>query len=283
MDKFLFDQAEGLRRMLAESQPRIFTFLSATSSQEKSTMLVNLAASLTHVGRSVLVLDASMSHHGVSEHLALMPPATLSQVARREKTLNDAILMTKQGFSLSVLATSGDRKTITQNPKIAQRAEVTLEAISKQADVLIVDATLDENDSLPLVCLAEGEVVVQVSDSAVSIKAAYSIIKRLNAQLGRRPFSILVTGTTEARAQMVYQNMAKVASRYLAVPLTSIGHVPQDEHMARAARLGRTVIDAFPLAGASLAFRKLADSFACSATVPHNSFTMATRGSGYTA
>jgi flagellar biosynthesis protein FlhG len=38
--------------------------------------------------------------------------------------------------------------------------------------------------------------------------------------------------------------------------------VPADEHLTRAARLGRTVIDAFPMAGASVAFRHLAGRFA---------------------
>ncbi|HSY26137.1 MAG TPA: antiactivator of flagellar biosynthesis FleN protein, partial [Burkholderiaceae bacterium] len=46
MASFDFDQAEGLRRMLAGPKPRIFTFLSATPDDEKSAMLSNLGASL---------------------------------------------------------------------------------------------------------------------------------------------------------------------------------------------------------------------------------------------
>ena len=38
-----FDQAEGLRRMLAGARTRIYTFLSATSGEEKGATLVNLA------------------------------------------------------------------------------------------------------------------------------------------------------------------------------------------------------------------------------------------------
>jgi flagellar biosynthesis protein FlhG len=41
---FNFDQAEGLRRMLAGPQPRIVTFLSATPQDDKGSMLVNLGA-----------------------------------------------------------------------------------------------------------------------------------------------------------------------------------------------------------------------------------------------
>jgi flagellar biosynthesis protein FlhG len=41
-----------------------------------------------------------------------------------------------------------------------------------------------------------------------------------------------------------------------------MGSVPADEYLHRAARLGRAVVDAFPLAGASVAFRRLAGRFA---------------------
>jgi flagellar biosynthesis protein FlhG len=43
-----------------------------------------------------------------------------------------------------------------------------------------------------------------------------------------------------------------------------MGSVPADEYLQRAARLGRAVVDAFPLAGASVAFRQLAGRFALS-------------------
>ena len=49
---FDFDQAEGLRRMLAGPRPRIVTFLSASPQDDKGTMLVNLGASLAPVPMS---------------------------------------------------------------------------------------------------------------------------------------------------------------------------------------------------------------------------------------
>jgi flagellar biosynthesis protein FlhG len=110
--------------------------------------------------------------------------------------------------------------------------------------------------------MANSEIVVQVSTSAASITNAYALIKRLAQQHGRRPFGILVTGASEAEARVVYDNMATAATRYLAVTLTSMGSVPADEYLQRAARLGRAVVDAFPLAGASVAFRRLAGRFA---------------------
>jgi len=77
-------------------------------------------------------------------------------------------------------------------------------------------------------------------------------------------FGVLVTGASEEEAHLVYENMARTASRYLAIQLNSMGSVPADEHLNRAAHLGRSVIDAFPLAGASVAFRRLAGQLSLS-------------------
>jgi flagellar biosynthesis protein FlhG len=143
-----------------------------------------------------------------------------------------------------------------------RRLATTFDVLVKQAGIVIVDGEFGPDGSFPLSVMASSDIVVQVSTSAASITNAYALVKRLSQELGRRPFGILVTGATEAEAKVVYDNMATAASRYLAVTLTSMGSVPADEYLQRAARLGRAVVDAFPLAGASVAFRRLAGRFA---------------------
>jgi flagellar biosynthesis protein FlhG len=145
-----------------------------------------------------------------------------------------------------------------------RRLSNTFDVMVQQAGIVMVDGECDADGRFPLAVMAGSEIVVQVSTSATSITNAYALIKRMSQQLGRRPFGILVTGATEAEAKVVYDNMAAAATRYLAVTLTSMGSVPADEYLQRAARLGRAVVDAFPLAGASVAFRRLAGRFALS-------------------
>jgi flagellar biosynthesis protein FlhG len=148
-----------------------------------------------------------------------------------------------------------------RGPDEGRRLAKAFDVLVKQTGIVLVDGEFD-GDAFPVPLMASSEIVVQVSNSATSIKNAYMMIKRLNHELGRRPFGILVTGASEAEARVVYDNMAHAASRYLAVNLVSMGSVPADEYLQRAARLGRAVVDAFPLAGASVAFRQLAGRFA---------------------
>jgi len=265
---FDFDQAEGLRRMLAGPKPRIFTFLSATPQEEKSAMLLNLSASLARAGSDVMLVDANLKSRGVAscfENASIA--ATLMEVARQERALNEIVQTMPEGFGIAML-TRGTFNSSGQDVKEKRRLDSTFGVLAKQRDIVVVDGELADDDSFPIAAMGTGEIVVQVTSDATSIKSAYGIIKRLNEHLGRRPFSILVTGASDAEAQKVYDNMAQAASRYLAVQLTSMGSVPADEHMKRAARLGRAVVDAFPLAGASVAFRRLAGRFAASDPSP---------------
>lgn len=263
MASFDFDQAEGLRRMLAGPKPRVFTLLSAASVDEKSAMLVNLGASLAQAGRDVLLLDACLSSEGIASRLDATRGATLMQVARQERTLEEAIQPMSQGFGVAALK-RGPQRSVHGDDALVRRLNDAFDVLATRADIVVVDAELDKDDAFAIPTLTESEIVVQVTNSAASIKTAYAIIKRLNDKLGRRPFSVLVTGATDKEAKLVYENMAQAANRYLAVKLNSMGSVPADEHMKRAMHLGRAVVDAFPLAGASVAFRRLAGRFVVS-------------------
>jgi flagellar biosynthesis protein FlhG len=102
---------------------------------------------------------------------------------------------------------------------------------------------------------------MHVADNQASITAAYALLKRISVRHGQRPVGILITGANAQRAAVIFHNIASAASRHLALEVHAIGSVPEDEHLARATRQGRTVIDAFPTAGASRAFRDLAGRF----------------------
>ncbi|TFV93899.1 antiactivator of flagellar biosynthesis FleN protein [Oxalobacteraceae bacterium OM1] len=263
MANYDFDQAEGLRRMLAGPKPRIFSFVSAASAEEKGAMLVNLGASLAQAGRDVLVMDACLQGEGIAARLDAVRAATLQQVARQERALDEVIQPVKQGFGVAALA-RGAQRSDALDPLQSRRIANAFGVLAKRADIVLVDAEMTKEGAFTMPSLAQSEIVVQVANNPVSIKEAYAVIKKLNTELGRRPFSIIVTGASEREAQLVYRNMAGAAARYLAVKLESLGSVPHDDHLKRAMHLGRSVIDAFPLAGASVAFRRLAGRFVLS-------------------
>lgn len=280
MASFHNDQAEGLRRMLAGPRPRVFTFLSALPDEEKNAMLTNLGASLVRSGSDVLMLDARAAAGSIAARLDAPRRASLLDVARQEGRMAELVQSMPQGFGMARLAHAtvqarSQLQHAVQDDLLMRRLGQAFGTLAREHDIVVVDGELGADDGFALPALAGGEIVVQVSNSAASIKAAYSMIKRLTSALGRRPISVLVSGVDERQAGVVHDNIAQVASRYLATRVELLGSVPADEHVGRAARLGRSVVDAFPLAGASLAFRKLAGRCSMSDLAPASGMRMA--------
>lgn len=216
----ILDQAQGLRRMLAAPQPHVLVVVSAVSPSLKQATLHNIAASLANIGSEILLLNASPQIAAI---------ATTTAGVRQIESLNG----------------------------LPQRA-AQYQCLRLEADVLLVDAEVDEEGNLPVAAMAREEMMILVSPGADSIKAAYALIKRLSACHGQRRFGLLITHASPQVAQRIYDNMASTASRYLGLQLVWMGTVPADEHLIRAMHLGRPVIDAFPKTGAAMAFRDLA-------------------------
>lgn len=249
--------------MLGGKRPRVFTFLSTLKGSEKAGMLTNLCSSLAAAGSDVVLLDACGQSRGVAALFGTRMPSLLD-VAMKDIAYQEALVRTGQGFAA---ATVFGTSSVSIVPDQARGPlEQTFHELAEGTGIVVIDSECDGKSPFPLDSMAHGDIVVQVTPAAESITEAYGTIKRLNAQLGRRPFSILVTGATEQEAAKVFDNMSLAANRYLAVTLDFIGSVPADDHLSRAAGLGRPVTDAFPLAGASVAFRRLAQRFALSDT-----------------
>jgi flagellar biosynthesis protein FlhG len=255
---FEVDQAEGLRRMLERPKPRLFTFLSVLPAAEKQAMLFNLGASLREVASHVLLLDAAVGASDFYHKLLHPRRATLLDVARQERVLEDVVQPLPQGIGLALLARREQSALLGEH---AVRIAAAFDRLAAQADIVLFNGELDADDAFPIAAMDTGEIVIQVSTNSSSIKSAYILLKRLSDKLGRRRFSLLLTGGAEKEAQMVFDNIAQAASRYMAIQLDFLGAVPADEHQARAAGQGRTVIEAFPLASASLAFKRIAGHF----------------------
>ena len=257
MPDFREDQAAGLRRLMSGPKPRVVTLLSAAAGNELPRILSNLAASFRQYGSDALIVHAGDANAEALRHYRLTGMATLADAARGKHALYDALRQADQGYTSTVLAPAH----LACNPlpqALANDLGRMLGELAEQYDVVLVEAALDEAQQLPLAMLDDGDIVIQLDRKPASIQQAYRLIKQLHGRLGSRPFGILVNGADETEAKAVFNNVAGVARRYLGLKLDFVGHIPADEHMARATNLGRSVIDAFPMATVSRAFTALA-------------------------
>ncbi len=255
MLNFQNDQAAGLRRLMAAPKPRVVSIISASSTQDQPRMMTNLAASILGQGSEVLIVHASQESREISYGIDKLP--ALLNVAYEEYSLIDAINSSKHGYAVTKLMQKHQiNMPLTGN--IDSELNRIFDDLARQYEIVLVDATLNKNHLLPLKTLNEGEILIQLTRHPESIKNAYTLIKQICSQLGRRSFGIIVDNATDAQANIVFGNISQVARRFMQIELEFFGAIPADDHLNRAAKLGRSVIDAFPLATASAAFKQIA-------------------------
>ena len=251
------DQAEGLRRMLDGPKLRVLTFLSALSESEKSGMIINLSTTLARQGQRTLMVDAQSSDTSIGAWMSVNADQTLLNVARQQRSMESVIKEITSGLSVTMV--TNVKATSVNLPQSSLRElSKAFDLAASRSDVVMVDSVLDANDSFLLASLDDSEIIIQVSADPHTIKKAYGMIKRLNERLGRRSYGLIISGETEAQANIVYANLARTADRYLAVPLKLIGSIPSDSYLDKATQVGRSVIDAFPLSKAAIAFSRIA-------------------------
>jgi MinD-like ATPase involved in chromosome partitioning or flagellar assembly len=135
-------------------------------------------------------------------------------------------------------------------------------------------ASLDLNDAVPDVVLVDTpsrgldpcswieqtEIVIVLVPDAQSIKAGYGLLKQLHSQYGIGSFHVVLNQVTDSAAgAAIACNFSAAAGRFLGVSVHYLGHIPHDPQIERAARLKKSVVEAFPIAESARQFRQMAD------------------------
>lgn len=258
MVDFENDQAAGLRRIMAEPKPRVLSVLSAASNQAHQARTINnLAATLSEYGHEVLLMHASHLTPAAFKSYGIHSPLSLADVIQGHTHLYETIYQTPLGFATAQLMPS-NHISLPLDKNSAILMDQAFNQLQHEYDVILVAAMLNKNHVLPIDSLNKGEILIQLSCEPASIKHAYTLMKQIYSQLGRRTFGILVESANDRQAALIFRNMEQVARRYMQIDLEFFGAIPKDEHLSQAEKVGRSVIEAFPMAQASAAFHALA-------------------------
>ena len=259
MDKFVSDQAAGLRRLLGQTGFQVITVMSGQKGAGKTAATANLAVALARSGRDVLIVDQDRHGHGACAALGLTPRFDVSDVLERRCTL-DALILDGPD-NVQVLPIGGCFNRLGQ---LSERDQEWLarsfNRLQCGVDVVLVDMEeATDPDALPL-GLAASEIMVVLPPGNTAITQGYTLVKRLAHNFGKRQFRLLLNRMeSPEQAQAVARNFAQTAERYLGVSVDYLGYIPLDERLSRAGHLRTSVVDAFPVAQSTSQFRKLAD------------------------
>ncbi|UGB47413.1 MinD/ParA family protein [Frateuria edaphi] len=224
----------------------------------KTTVAVNLGMSLAMAGREVMLLDADMGLANVDVLLGLAPSRHLGHLLDGTATLEELLLDAPHG--LKVIPGGSGARRLAQLGNGEHAAVIrAFDELPRPPDYLLVDTAAGLSDNVAMFAAAADDVVLVVCDEPASLTDAYALIKVLSRDFGVRRFRFvanMVRNLGEARA--LHQKLAKVSDRFLDVVLDFFGFVPQDERLKQAIRRQNAVVDMWPAARSSQAFKQLA-------------------------
>lgn len=252
------DQAAGLRQMAAPRPVRVIAVTSGKGGVGKTNVSVNLAIALAEEGQRVMLMDADLGLANVDVMLGLHPEYDLSHVIQGERTLEEIIVSGPAGVHI-VPASSGTKMMAELSPMEHAGMIRAFSELSYPLDVLIIDTAAGISDSVVSFSRAAQEVIVVVCDEPASITDAYALIKLLNREYGIQRFRVLANMAHSAQeGRELFSKIARVTERYLDVTLDFMGAVPYDDYLRKAIKRQKAVVEAYPRARASMAFKTLA-------------------------
>ena len=262
------DQAEQLRNIIkASSRPqrplaRVITVTSGKGGVGKSNTAINLAIQFRKMGQRVIILDADFGLANIEIMFGAVPKHNLCDLIYQGKNIKDIITWgpMEVGFISggSGIAGMSNLSRDYLNYIIQNLAE-----LDEMADIIIVDTGAGISDAVLEFLVASGEILLVTTPEPTSITDSYSLLKAL----GRHPrYSSETTQIkviankvmNETEAEALYAKLEAVVDRYLKVPISYLGMIPQDIQLARAVMQQTPVSLDNPKARSAVAYEVIA-------------------------
>ena len=237
---------------------QVIAVTGGTGGVGKTTVAVNLAASLASRGKEVMLLDGDLGLANVDVFLGLTPRLTLADVLAGSCSLQEVVLDAPQGFKV-VPAASGITQLAELDPMTHLGLVRAFGDLAMRLDVMVVDTAPGIAGSVLQFSQAAQQVLVVICDEPASLTDAYALIKILSRDHGVTKFRVLANQSRgRGLGQALFQRFERVASRFLSVELDYVGEIPEDAFLRRSIREQRPVVTAYPSCPSAMALKTLA-------------------------
>lgn len=262
------DQAEQLRNIIkASNMPsrplaRVVTVTSGKGGVGKSNTAINLAIWFRKMGQRVIILDADFGLANIEIMFGTVPKHNLCDLIYQGKNIKDIITwgpgdigFISGGSGIAGLSNLSRDYLIYIIQNLAQ-----LDAI---ADIIIIDTGAGISDAVLEFLVASGEILLVTTPEPTSITDSYSLLKALNRhpRFSREESKIKVIANRVEKqedGQALFNKLNVVVARYLKLPITYLGAIPQDEKLTQAVMQQMPVSLQNPLARASKSYEIIA-------------------------
>ncbi len=260
------DQAEQLRILKSNqvSRPlaRIITVTSGKGGVGKSNTSINLAIQFKKMGQRVIILDADFGLANIEIMFGAIPKHNLCDLIYQGKNIKDIITWGPMDVGF-ISGGSGIAGMSNLNRDYLNYIIQNLVELDSLADIIIVDTGAGISDSVLEFLVAGGEVLLVTTPEPTSITDSYSLLKALSRhpRYHKNNVEIKMIANRVGKPEdgkALFQKLNAVVERYLKMPITYLGSVPQDDKLMKAVMQQTPVSLQYPDAKSSLAYVEMA-------------------------
>ena len=239
------DQAEQLRNIIKANgsnakRPvaRVITVTSGKGGVGKSNTAINLAIWMRKMGQRVIILDADFGLANIEIMFGTVPKHNLCDLIYQGKNITE-ILTWGPGEVGFISGGSGIAGMANLSREYLTYIIQNLAQLDAIADVIIIDTGAGISDAVLEFLVASGEILLVTTPEPTSITDSYSLLKALtrHPRFSREESRIKVIANRVSKVEdgaTLFNKLNAVVSRYLKLPLTYLGAIPQDDKLAEA-------------------------------------------------
>ena len=236
------DQAEQLRIIKASDQvrsvARVITVTSGKGGVGKSNTAINLAIQFRKMGKRVIILDADFGLANIEIMFGAVPKHNLYDLIYQGKNIKEIITWgpMEVGF---ISGGSGIAGMSNLSKDYLIYIIQNLAELDSIADIIIVDTGAGIGDAVLEFLVASGEILLVTTPEPTSITDSYSLLKSLYMHPRFREDQTKVKMIAnrvekEREGNILFEKMNSVVTRYLKIPMTYLGCIPQDVNLTKA-------------------------------------------------
>lgn len=238
--------------------PWVFSVSSGKGGVGKTNTAINLAVEFQRAGRKVLVFDADLGLSSVPVSMGIPTDLDLSHVLLGDRTLRDVAIPGPEGITI-LPAGLGVQEMTALTPEQQIKLLCQSEELAHGFDMVLVDTGAGISADVIFFNLVCRHNIILVYPEPSAVAHAYALMKVLAVRYRRKRFLLLANGVRSREEGLeVYDRLSRACELMLGVSTSYCGAIPFDECVRRAVRTQRAVVQAYPQAPSSRAFRALA-------------------------
>lgn len=261
------DQAEQLRILKAEKQQpkplaRVIAVTSGKGGVGKSNTSINLAIQFKKKGKRVIILDADFGLANIEIMFGAVPEHNLCDLIYQGKSITDIITWGPMGVGF-ISGGSGIVGMSNLSRDYLNYIIQNLVQLDSIADIIIVDTGAGISDAVLEFLVASGEILLVTTPEPTSITDSYSLVKALyrHPRFDAETMKVKLIANRvekESEGQTLFNKLNAVIERYLKVPMTYLGYVPEDSQLSRSVMQQVPVSLHNPAARSTAAYERIA-------------------------